>query len=114
MYIVSSSQLNKGKAAAQSCHALAAYQIIHPAKFDEWCNYYLVCLRGNPKEIFDKIFNMLMDEISKTNPDKFSLPSISQYNEPAMDNALTAVAVLALNEKQVAVCDSLFKDLPLL
>ncbi len=114
MYIISSNVLPKGKAAAQSCHALAAHQQTHPEKFETWDNYYLVCLRGNPKEIVDKVFFMALDESKKSNPDRFSLPSMGQYNEPDMDNALTAVAVLALNEKQLEICDQLFKDLPLL
>src|SRR6266567_2494613 len=101
MYIVSSSVLPKGKAAAQSCHALAAYQQTHPEKWEDWDNYYLVCLRGKPEEIWEQVFLECIEESKKPNPDKFALPSIASYNEPDMDNQMTAVAVLALNEKQV-------------
>ena len=114
LYIVVDNTLNKGKATAQSCHAVAEFAIIHHDKFEQWDNEFIVCLRGNPETVYNKIFGLVLAESKKENPDRFALPSISDYHEPDMADKMTAVAVLALNEKQLEVCESLFKDLPLI
>lgn len=114
LYIVVDNTLNKGKATAQSCHAVAEYAITHPDKFQMWDNEFIVCLRGNPETIYNKIFEKVMLEAKKPDPDRLALPSIADYHEPDMEDKMTAVAVLALHEKQLAVCEELFKDLPLI
>jgi peptidyl-tRNA hydrolase len=114
LYVVVSNKLNKGKATAQSCHAVAEFAIVHHDKFAQWDNHTIVCLRGNPKDVYETIFGLVMDETKELNPNKFVIPSIAAYHESDMENEMTAVAVLALNEEQLSVCEKLFNDLPLI
>lgn len=101
MYVVSSNKLNKGKAVAQSCHAIAAFQMEHPEAFKQWNNYYIVCIKGDLEAVAQKYEELGIK------------PNCSEYREPDMDNQVTARTFLALNTQELLSCESLCKDLPL-
>lgn len=113
MYVVTSNQLNKGKACAQACHGLAAFQEKHPSEFDEWSNYYIVCLKGNLDQVYEKYVVKVLDETKKDKVEHRAWPKAAEYREPDMDNTVTCMVFCALNEQQLAVCEEMFKDLPL-
>lgn len=113
MYILSNKTLNKGKAVAQSCHGLAAFQAKHPNEFDEWDNYYIVCLRADLESVYERFVMKALEESKKDKPDMFAIPKAAEYREPDMGDTLTAMAFCALNEKQLTLCEELFNNLPL-
>lgn len=114
LYVISSSGLNKGKGAAQSAHAVAQFGIMHREAFEEWGNSTIVLVRGDVTECVRKVHDYGMSVQTGNKRVGDLVPLMALNHEPDMDDALTAIAVLALNETQYNTCKELFKDLPLL
>ena len=91
LYVLVSNKLNPIYGAVQGGHAIAQFLIEHPNS--EWQNHTVVYLSCNIDRMVNKIQNKFTGE--------FNCKEISFFNEPALDNELTAIAAYKIPQKYV-------------
>ena len=91
LYVLVSNKLNPIYGAVQGGHAIAQFLIEHPNS--EWQNHTVVYLSCDIDNIVRKIQNKFTG--------KFNCKEISFFNEPDLDNELTAIAAYKIPQKYV-------------
>ena len=91
LYVLVSNKLNPIYGAVQGGHAIAQFLIEHPNS--EWQNHTVVYLSCDIDNIVRKIQNKFTG--------KFNCKEISFFNEPDLDNELTAIAAYKMSSKSM-------------
>lgn len=91
LYVLVSNKLNPIYGAVQGGHAIAQFLIEHPTS--EWQNHTVVYLSCDIDNIVRKIQNKFTG--------KYNCKEISFFNEPDLDNELTAIAAYKIPQKYV-------------
>ena len=90
LYIICDAALTEAQKAVQSAHAVADFQKEYP--FAPWTNGTLVLLQHNA-DVYTYT-KTTFPEITKHNFNKYGWNYHTEWREPDMDNAITAIAVL--------------------